>query len=137
MGVRFDHTFGESFYNPRLAPLVEDLKARGIARESEGALVIFFENNPQLKSHPALIQKSDGAFNYATTDLATLEYRMETWRPDEIVYVTDGRQQLHFQQIFAAFRLAHPNSRPGWPMFGLARFSGTTENPSKPAPERR
>ena len=108
LGVRFDHTFGESFYNPRLASIVEDLKARDIARESEGALVIFFENNPQLKSHPALIQKSDGAFNYATTDLATLEYRMETWKPNEIVYVTDGRQQLHFQQIFAAFRLAHP-----------------------------
>lgn len=108
LGVRFDHTYGESFYNPRLASIVEDLKTRGIARESEGAIVIFFENNPQLKSHPTLIQKSDGAFNYATTDLATLEYRMETWKPDEIVYVTDGRQQLHFQQIFAAFKLSHP-----------------------------
>jgi len=57
-----------------------------------------------LKAHPALIRKSDGGFNYTTTDLATLAYRLETWKPDEIIYVTDGRQQLHFQQLFAAFR---------------------------------
>jgi arginyl-tRNA synthetase len=58
-----------------------------------------------------MIQKSDGAFNYATTDLATIAYRLETWHPDEIVYVTDGRQQLHFQQLFAAFRRWHPEAK--------------------------
>jgi arginyl-tRNA synthetase len=104
LGVKFDHSFGESFYNPKLKPLVEELLAKKIARESEGAIAIFFEDNPQLKEHPALIRKSDGGFNYTTTDLATLAYRLETWKPDEIIYVTDGRQQLHFQQIFAAFR---------------------------------
>ncbi|HXR03785.1 MAG TPA: arginine--tRNA ligase [Verrucomicrobiae bacterium] len=104
LGVKFDHTLGESFYNPRLKPLVEELFAKKIARESEGAIAIFFDDNPHLKKHPALIRKSDGGFNYTTTDLATLEYRLKTWQPDEIVYVTDGRQQLHFQQIFAAFR---------------------------------
>jgi len=104
LGVKFDHTFGESFYNPRLKPLVDELLAKGIARESEGAIAIFFDDNPQLKEHPALIRKSDGGFNYTTTDLATLEYRLKTWQPDEIIYVTDGRQQLHFQQLFAAFR---------------------------------
>jgi len=57
-----------------------------------------------LKEHPALIRKSDGGFNYTTTDLATLAYRLEMWHPDEIIYVTDGRQQLHFQQVFTAFR---------------------------------
>jgi len=103
LGVKFDHALGESFYNPRLKPLVDGLLANGIARESEGAIAIFFEDNPQLKSHPALIRKSDGGFNYTTTDLATLAYRLETWKPDEIIYVTDGRQQLHFQQLFAAF----------------------------------
>ena len=72
--------------------------------ESEGAIAIFFDDNPQLKEHPALIRKSDGGFNYSTTDLATLAYRLEKWNPDEIIYVTDGRQQLHFQQIFAAFQ---------------------------------
>ena len=104
LGVKFDHALGESFYNPRLKPLVDELVARGIARESEGALAIFFDDLPQLKEQPALIRKSDGGFNYATTDLATLAYRLETWQPDEIIYVTDGRQQLHFQQVFAAFR---------------------------------
>ncbi len=104
LGVKFDQTLGESFYNPRLKPLVEELVAKGIARESEGALVIFFDDIPSLKEHPTLIRKSDGGFNYTTTDLATLEYRLKTWQPDEIIYVTDGRQQLHFQQVFAAFR---------------------------------
>jgi len=104
LGVKFDQTLGESFYNPRLKPLVDELLSKGIARESEGAIAIFFDDNPQLKEHPALVRKSDGGFNYTTTDLATLAYRLETWHPDEIIYVTDGRQQLHFQQVFAAFR---------------------------------
>jgi arginyl-tRNA synthetase len=104
LGVTFDHSLGESFYNPKLKPLVDELLAKKIARASEGAIAIFFDDLPQLKDHPALIRKSDGGFNYTTTDLATLAYRLETWQPDEIIYVTDGRQQLHFQQIFAAFQ---------------------------------
>jgi arginyl-tRNA synthetase len=111
LGVKFDQTLGESFYNDNLAPLVDELIKKGIARESEGAIAIFFEDNPQLKEHPALIRKSDGGFNYTTTDLATLAYRLETWKPDEIIYVTDGRQQLHFQQIFAAFHKWHGESK--------------------------
>lgn len=107
LGVRFDETLGESFYNPKLQSVVDELKARGLARESEGALAIFFDDPadpPQLKDKPALVQKSDGGFNYTTTDLATLQHRIETWHPQEIIYVTDGRQQLHFQQLFTAFR---------------------------------
>jgi arginyl-tRNA synthetase len=104
LGVKFDHALGESFYNPRLKPLVDELLAKDLARESEGAIAIFFDDIPQLKERPALIRKNDGGFNYATTDLATLAYRLETWQPDEIIYVTDGRQQLHFQQVFTAFR---------------------------------
>jgi len=111
LGVKFDHSLGESSYNPKLKPLVDELLEKKIARESEGAIAIFFEDNPQLKEHPALIRKSDGGFNYTTTDLATLAYRLETWKPDEIIYVTDGRQQLHFQQIFAAFQKWHRESK--------------------------
>jgi arginyl-tRNA synthetase len=111
LGVKFDHSLGESFYNPKLKPLVDELLAIGLARESEGAIAIFFDDNPQLKAHPALIRKSDGGFNYTTMDLATLAYRLETWKPDEIIYVTDGRQQLHFQQLFAAFRKWHGESK--------------------------
>ncbi len=116
LGVKFDHTLGESFYNPWLRETVEQLKSRGIARESDGATAIFSDgvlppkDDPFLISrdgkwqpNPALIQKTDGGFNYATTDLATLDYRVRTWQPDQILYVTDGRQQLHFRQIFAAY----------------------------------
>jgi arginyl-tRNA synthetase len=121
LGVKFDHTLGESFYNPRLKPLVDELVTKGIARESEGATAIFFDDLPQLKEQPALIRKSDGGFNYATTDLATLAYRLETWRPDEIIYVTDGRQRLHFQQVFAAFRK--------WQERGLSSIRSGTAGP--------
>jgi arginyl-tRNA synthetase len=121
LGVKFDVALGESFYNPQLKSVVEELRARGIARESEGALCVFSdgtlkqEEDPFLikdqdgwRPNPALVQKSDGAANYTTTDLATLEYRLKTWSPDEIAYVTDGRQQLHFRQLFTIFRRWHP-----------------------------
>ncbi len=101
LGVSFDYTLGESYYNDRLPGLVEELIRRGIARESEGATAIFFDH----PKTPMLIRKQDGAFLYATTDLATLQYRMETFRPDTILYVVDHRQSLHFEQLFAAARL--------------------------------
>ena len=109
--VTFDYTLGESFYHPRLRAIVHELLEKGIARESEGAIAVFFEDIPQLKKTPALIQKRDGAFNYTTTDLATLAHRLETWHPDEIIYVTGGPQQLHFQQLFAIFNRWHPEAR--------------------------
>jgi len=105
LGVSFDHTLGESFYNPMLKDVVEELKRLGIARESEGAICIFFEDDPALKnSAPLIIQKADGGFLYGTTDLATLEYRIDRWHPDEVAYLTDARQQLHFKQVFATAR---------------------------------
>lgn len=104
LGVKFDYTLGESFYNNRLKGVVNELVQKGIARESEGAIAVFFEDDPGLKDKPALVQKSDGAANYATTDLATLEYRVQNWKPDQIIYATDGRQQLHFKQVFSIFK---------------------------------
>jgi arginyl-tRNA synthetase len=109
LGVRFDHTLGESFYNPQLAGVVADLRQRGLARESEGAQVVFFDGDPELEGHPAIVQKRDGAANYTTTDLATLAYRLREWQPDAIIYVTDARQQLHFKQLFAIFRRSQPD----------------------------
>lgn len=103
LGVTFDQTLGESFYNPQLPRLVEDLQGKGIAEVSEGAMVVRFPGDKQLADKPAIVRKRDGAANYTTTDLATLRYRMETWSPTDIVYVTDGRQQLHFQQLFNIF----------------------------------
>jgi arginyl-tRNA synthetase len=108
LGIRFDNTLGESFYNPRLEAIVQGVMAKGIARESDGAIVAFFDDHPRLKSTPSLVRKQDGGFNYTTTDLATLEYRLQTWHPDEIAYFVGAPQQLHFQQLFELFRRWHP-----------------------------
>ena len=100
--IEFDERLGESFYNDALAPLVERLLASGIAEISEGAVCIFFCDIPLLEDKPCLIRKSDGGYLYATTDLATLEYREERWKPDAVWYVTGAPQQLHFDQVFAS-----------------------------------
>ena len=102
LGVRFDERLGESFYDPALAALVDKLLNEGIAQISEGAACIFFPDIPALADKPCLIRKSDGGFLYATTDLATIEYRVERWDPHAVWYVTGAPQQLHFQQVFAA-----------------------------------
>jgi len=104
LNIRFDERLGESFYDPSLGGLVETLLGRGIAEVSEGAVCLFFPEEPALADKPCLIRKSDGGFLYATTDLATIEYRRERWKPDAVWYVTGAPQQLHFQQIFAAAR---------------------------------
>ena len=116
LGVKFDQTLGESFYNPWLGPVVNDLLARGIARESEGAVGVFSDGSLPPKedpflvnrdgewvADPALVRKSDGGFNYMTTDLATIDHRLKTWSPDEIVYVVDDRQSPHFKKLFLTF----------------------------------
>jgi arginyl-tRNA synthetase len=100
LGVRFDHTLGESFYHDRLRGVVKDLIEKRLARESEGAICVFLEGQPA----PMIVQKQDGAFLYATTDLATIEYRMAQWHPDAILYVVDHRQSLHFEQLFSTVK---------------------------------
>lgn len=105
LDIRFDERLGESAYNDALAPLCAELEKRGIATESEGALCIFFPTIPALEGKPAIVRKSDGGFLYATTDLATIEYRVRHWHPDSIWYVVGAPQALHFQQIFAAAKL--------------------------------
>ena len=101
LGVHFDVTYGESHYNDMLGPLVDDLLKSGIAERSEGAVCVFFRDEAGEDTLPPfLVQKADGAALYATTDLATVAYRMKEWQPDRILYVTDHRQKLHFQQVF-------------------------------------
>ncbi len=100
LDVRFDHTLGESFYNPMLSGVVKDLLEKGIAKESEGAIIIFAEEN----AAPSLIRKRDGAFTYTTTDLATIQYRAQEWHPNAILYVVDFRQREHFLNLFDASR---------------------------------
>lgn len=119
LNVQFDLVRGESYYRNDLPRIVAELKSRGIARESEGAQVVFLDEEGL---PPCIVQKRDGAFNYATTDLATIESRIKEFAPQKILYVTDERQQLHFKQIFAIAR------RMGWEAelvhvwFGLMRL---------------
>jgi arginyl-tRNA synthetase len=116
LGVKFDHALGESFYNPWLGDVISNLLERGIARESEGAVGVFSDGSLPPKEDPflvnrdgewapdpALVRKSDGGFNYMTTDLATIDYRLKTWSPDEIIYVVDDRQSPHFRKLFLSF----------------------------------
>lgn len=101
LGIEFDLALGESYYNPMLADVVASLKEKKLARESEGATCVFIEGN----AAPFIVQKTDGAFTYATTDLATIQYRRETLKADEMLYVVDKRQSEHFQQLFATAKL--------------------------------
>ena len=118
LDIHFDYWLGESFYNDALQPLVEDLLQRGIAKESEGAVCVFSDGfhkpqqDPFLVSKdgewqavPAIIRKADGGFLYATTDLATLDYRIRHFKADSIWYVVGAPQDKHFKQIFDIERM--------------------------------
>lgn len=100
LDIRFDYAYGESFYHDQLAGVVQEFRQRGLAQDSDGAVCVFLDGFDA----PMIIQKRDGAFLYATTDLATIEYRMKTWNPDAILYVVDHRQSEHFDKLFAAAR---------------------------------
>jgi len=109
LDVHIDHALGESFYNPMLPGVVEDMLAKGIAAESQGAVVIpnakgvipTTDGEQTTEDPPAIVRKRDGAYTYTTTDLATVKYRMETWKPAALLYVVDARQALHFKTLFA------------------------------------
>jgi arginyl-tRNA synthetase len=98
--IRFDMSLGESAYHDLLPGVVRSLEEQEIARESEGAICVFVEDN----AAPFIVRKSDGAFTYATTDLATIQFRAETLKAQEILYVVDARQSEHFRLLFATAR---------------------------------
>ncbi|MDO4638230.1 MAG: arginine--tRNA ligase [Leptotrichia hongkongensis] len=121
LGVNFDYYYGESFYNDMMPAVLEELKEKGIAREDQGALVVFFEND---KLSPAIVQKKDGSFLYTTSDLATMKFRKDELNVDEAVYLTDDRQQNHFKQVFEIGEmLGEPyNYKKTHVVFGIMRF---------------
>ncbi len=104
LDIHYDLQCGESFYNDRLPGVVERLLRSGIAEISEGAVVVFFRDIPELADKPCIIRKRDGGFNYATTDLATVDYRINDLKADGIWYVVGAPQILHFKQIFEIVR---------------------------------
>ena len=107
LNVHFEAWLGESDADPYIPPMVEDMKARGIAVQSEGAWVIpVAKDNDKKEVPPCILVKSDGSAIYATTDLATMVQRMQDFKPDRMFYITDKRQSLHFEQVFRAAKKA-------------------------------
>jgi arginyl-tRNA synthetase len=120
LGATFDHELGESFYNPMLSAVVEDVLAKKIARPSKGAVVVFEEEacpetedeDRDKKLAKSIVRKADGAATYTTTDLATIKYRHDNWKPDEILYVVGTPQAYHFRVLFhTARRWGYENTR--------------------------
>ncbi|MBV9044511.1 MAG: arginine--tRNA ligase [Alphaproteobacteria bacterium] len=132
LGIHFDMWKGEASVNDITVPMVEDLKARHIATESEGALVIPVERNTDKKEMPPLILvKSDGAVLYGTTDLATIIDRVRSQNPDLILYVVDQRQHLHFEQVFRAAEKAGFTGKATLEHAGFGTMNGTDGKPFK------
>jgi arginyl-tRNA synthetase len=104
LDIHYDIQCGESFYNDRLPGVVERLLKSGIAEISEGAVVVFFRHIPELADKPCIVRKRDGGFNYATTDIATIDYRLDDLKADTVWYVVGAPQTLHFKQIFEIAR---------------------------------
>jgi len=123
LGVKFDLYRGESFYNDQLPKMIETLKGRGLAVESDGALIVDLEEDGM---PICIVRKSDGGYNYATTDLATVESRIEEFDPERIVYVTDERQQLHFRQFFTIAGKLGMDANLVHVWFGLMRLPEAT-----------
>ncbi len=121
--LTMDDVRGESFYKDMLPDVVGDLKKQGLAKESDDAVCVFPEGfkNKQGEPLPFIIQKSDGAYLYATTDLAAVRYRVDELKADRIIYVTDARQNLHFQMLAATVLMAdwvRDDTRISHVMFG-------------------
>jgi arginyl-tRNA synthetase len=104
LDIHYDIVRGESFYNDRLPAVVDRLLKSGLAEISEGAVCVFFRDIPELADKPCIIRKRDGGYNYATTDLATVDYRINDLKANAIWYVVGAPQILHFKQIFAIAR---------------------------------
>lgn len=104
LGVKFDHIWGESYYKDQLQGLLDDLRARGLLIESEGAWVVPVTDSEGKELPPCLLQKSDGATIYATRDVAAALYRYKKFHFDRMTYIVGGEQKLHFQQVFGVLR---------------------------------
>jgi len=108
VGLTRDDLRGESAYNDALPGIVDDLRAKGLAVESQGAQVVFLDefSNKEGEAQAYIVRKQDGGYLYSTTDLAAVRYRVDVLRADRVLYVVDQRQGLHFQQLYALSRKA-------------------------------
>ena len=131
--VDFDLWLGESDADPEIPSMVEDLKKSGLAYLSDGALVVDVAREEDKKEMPpCMILKSDGAALYETTDLATILMRERDYKPDEILYITDKRQELHFERVFRCAKkagIAAENTKLSW--IGCGTMNGKDGKPFK------
>jgi len=134
LAVHFDEWKGEADAHPHIATMVETLKAQNIAYEDQGALIINVAKNSDKKEIPPLILlKSDGAVMYSTTDLATIIDRVESYKPEKIIYIVDQRQHLHFEQVFRAAKKGElvTSEKPELVFAGFGTMNGTDGKPFK------
>jgi arginyl-tRNA synthetase len=132
LGVEFDLWFGEAIVNDLISPIIDDMKDKGPAEISNGALVVPVSvegDNPEIP--PLMMLKSDGAVTYGTTDLATIEHRRQNIDPDLILYVVDQRQHLHFEQVFRAARKTGVNGKAEMEHIGFGTMNGPDGKPFK------
>ncbi|KYM54687.1 arginine--tRNA ligase [Fusobacterium necrophorum subsp. funduliforme] len=121
LDIHFDTFYGESFYHPIMPEVVKELVERGIAKEDDGAKVVFFPEEENL--FPCIVQKKDGAFLYATSDIATVKFRLHTYDVNRLIYLTDERQQDHFKQFFRITEMLGWNIEKYHVWFGIMRFA--------------
>ena len=121
LDIHFDTFYGESFYHPIMPEVVKELVERGIAKEDDGAKVVFFQEEENL--FPCIVQKKDGAFLYATSDIATVKFRLHTYDVNRLIYLTDERQQDHFKQFFRITEMLGWNVEKYHVWFGIMRFA--------------
>ncbi len=126
LGVTFDVQLGESFYDPMLPDVVADLETKGLSTTSEGATVVFVQSTKA----PFIVRKRDGAYNYATSDLATIKHRAETWNPELVLYVVDHRQSDHFKSLFEVAR-RWGFDRPRYEHVAFGTILGSDRRPFK------
>ena len=132
LGVHFDLWKGEAHVDPLIAPMVDKMKAMGLAQEDQGALIIPVAREDDKKEIPPLILvKRDGAAMYSTTDLATIVDRVHEQNPDLILYVVDQRQHLHFEQVFRAAIMAGINGKAHMEHLGFGTMNGPDGKPFK------
>lgn len=121
MEINFDTYYGESFYHDLMPGVVKELEEKKIAVEDQGAKVVFFPEEEKL--HPCIVQKKDGAFLYATSDIATVKFRLANYNVNKLIYVTDERQQDHFKQFFRITDMLGWNVEKQHVWFGIMRFA--------------
>ncbi len=121
LGIKFDSYKGESFYHEMNEETLAILRELNIIENSDGAQVVFFDETDNL--HPLIVRKKDGGFNYATSDLSSVRYKLENHHVNRVIYVTDDRQQAHFKQFFKVAEMAGWTIRLEHVFFGLKRFA--------------